>query len=613
MPTVIPFQGELDDTRQFVPFVGGLDAPPAPTSLPQALSAASAARAGAGGPLSQEAATNLGAGIVQGAVRDPGLSLARGAQWAGQNIPAVGQVAGNMPDDWVDSLTAARNAYDQKYGKSSAAAVGRTVGQMAPATLAGMGAGAVASRLPIVGNLLSGAAEGGPITRLLSLGGQGSVQGAAGAAATSGQSDVPFGQQLKTGALAGGFLNPIVGAAAGIKNALTVDPDTAALAQAAVSHGMPLRASQISNSPALRYFDAMLRITPFSGYGQNSAELQTAFNRAAALTMGESADRLSPTVFQNARTRIGGVFDDVANNTTINPTAATDLVNTLANIETRASRLTGQEYGAVRSHVDDVMDALSNNGGTIPGDVYLSLTKKGSPLFDAMDNDNSNISQRAHDIKDALDQALQSSATPEQAAALGAARSQWKNMKTLAPLLGRADTIGGALPSMGDISPAALRARVNQVFGPEAAAMGYDGDLGQLAQIGQRFLKEPPSSGTAERSMFSPINLLAEAGGVGAGIAAGHFGPAIAPEIAVPAGIVAGAALPAVWGASAAMRSPGLRNSLISRGLGSFSYDPARYTTNVYQPNAPGVLDLAYRYGAPLAGALANRPGSSTP
>ena len=73
-------------------------------------------------------------------------------------------------------------------------------------------------------------------------------------------------------------------------------------------------------------------------------------------------------------------------------------------------------------------------------------------------------------------------------------------MKTIEPLTLRADVVGGATPSTGNINPAGLRAVVNRSFGNAAYAEPGQVPLNDLANIGQRFLKETPSSQTSERS-----------------------------------------------------------------------------------------------------------------
>lgn len=536
-----------------------------------------------------EPGTALSQGVVQGALRDPGLALARGVGVLGEAVPPV---ATDAAAAWEQSLRAARADYEAKYGSSAMAGAGRVLGSMVPTAAVGGVANALLRPLPLVGNMLTAGSTGGPFERLASTVGQGAVQGAIGGAVSSGQSDEPLLNQVERGAAFGGAVNPLTSAAAGVRGGLMIDPETARLAQSAVAKGMPLRAAQLSNSQAVRYLDSALRYTPFSGYGSNTAEFQTAFNRALNMSFGEDADKLTSGVLQRAASRMGAGFDRIGAQASadISDPAA---LGRLADIETRARlNLTDQEYAIVQRHIDDVVNKAASTGGVIPGDAYLSLVKKGAPLYDMIDSTNPNIERAGMGIKDVLDSAAQKSLTPDQAAEFQDLRRQYKNFITARPLAVRSDTVGGATPSVGDVSPEALRARVNQVYGADNAAMGYAGEIGELAQIGQRF-KEARSPGTAEK--YTAMNLLGKAASLGGLAAGGHFGlEYLPPEYGVPAGIAAAAAVPGIRGIGNVMQSPALRDSIISSSLGG----RAGPISNM--------LDLSYRYGAPTAGILAN-------
>jgi hypothetical protein len=72
-----------------------------------------------------------------------------------------------------------------------------------------------------------------------------------------------------------------------------------------------------------------------------------------------------------------------------------------------------------------------------------------------------------------------------------------------------------AAATTGDISPAGLMQAVRASYG-DMAYTGGGGDLGNLARIAQRFLKEPPDSGTAGR--LSALEAMTRAGGTIGGI-----------------------------------------------------------------------------------------------
>jgi hypothetical protein len=82
------------------------------------------------------------------------------------------------------------------------------------------------------------------------------------------------------------------------------------------------------------------------------------------------------------------------------------------------------------------------------------------------------------------------SISPADSKAWQTARSQYRNLKTVEDLIEKADA--------GDLSPALLLNAVRK-SNPNFA-YGSGGDLGDLARIGQQFLKDRvPNSGTAER------------------------------------------------------------------------------------------------------------------
>ena len=336
----------------------------------------------------------------------------------------------------------------------------------------------------------------------------------------------------------------------------TVDPNTAALAQTARNNfGIPVGAGEVSANPTVRFLNSVVNKLPGSGGSAHRENMQTAFNRSVAETFGENAERITPQVMAQARDRIGAVFEDVATRTpTIHadPRFAMDLRRTIR--DAQATMSAGEVEPLIRQ-VQNIAGLVDPHTNTITGQVYQNLTRLGTPLDRAMQSPNPNIRNAARDIREALDDVMERSATPEAVADLQAARGQWRNLRTVEPLVAKAST--------GDISPALLQGRVNTSFkGTHGAAYGGGGDLKTLADIGQRFMKEPPSSGTAERGML--MHLLGGFGSGVAGLAAGLSPKEAAVAMLAPVGgAVAGR------GIGAGLRSEGLTNRLINNSLGN--------------------------------------------
>jgi hypothetical protein len=347
---------------------------------------------------------------------------------------------------------------------------------------------------------------------------------------------------------AGAAANRIVG---------TVDPNTAALAQTARQQfGIPVGAGEVSSNPSVRFVNSVVNKLPGSGGVAHRDEMQTEFNRSVSNTFGEDAARVTPQVMAQARDRIGNVFESVAQRTPFihaDPRLATELQQTIHDAQ---ATMTPEEVTPLIHQVRNIASLVDPQTNTITGETYQNLTRRGAPLDRAMQSPNPNIRNAASDIRESLDGAMERSATPDVVDDLHTARQQWRNLRTVEPLVAKAPT--------GDISPALLQGRVNTSFkGTYGSAYGGGGDLKTLSDIGQRFMKEPPSSGTAERGMM--MHFLGGAGAGGVGVLSGEI-PLKAAALAA-AGTLGSAALGR--GVGAGLRSNVLTNSLINRSLGN--------------------------------------------
>ncbi len=289
----------------------------------------------------------------------------------------------------------------------------------------------------------------------------------------------------------------------------------------------------------------------------NAAAQQAGWNRALAAQMGESAPSITPDVMDAAATRIGGVFNAVAQRTTIR--ADNSFMAALHGIETDAAQtLPASEQAPINTQIGNLRDAAATGNGTISGDAYQALTRRGAPLDRLAQSGDPNLMFAGQQIRNALDDAFQRSASPADQAALTEARAQWRAMKTIQPLAEKSTT--------GDISPALLMGQVRSAsarFDGSTSGMAYTGGgpMGDLARIGQAFLKAPPDSGTAARML---TNSLFTGGIGGAAIAGGNP----ATLLTAPASLAANRLL------GAYVRSDGFANRLIRSGLAGPNVPP---------------------------------------
>lgn len=464
------------------------------------------------------------------------------------------------PENTLPSGSDVSNPILTRTGEYIPTTPGQRLAQTAVDTVFGsLGPGVRGAPAPVNG-LISGIVRQAPVLGATGAFGQG-VSDATGDPLLGVAATAALPAALRAG---GATVNRIVG---------TVDPNTAALAETARNRfDIPVGAGEVSSNPTVRFINSVVNKLPGSGGGAHREEMQTGFNRAVANTFGENAERITPQVMARARDRIGQVFEGVAARTPVihaDPQLATELRTTIQNAQ---ASMTADEVEPLIRQVQNIAGLVDPHTSTITGDIYQNLTRRGTPLDRAMQSPNPNIRASAREIREALDGAMERSAPPEVVDDLRAARGQWRNLRTVEPLVAKAPT--------GDISPALLQGRVNTSFkGTHGSAYGGGGDLKTLSDIGQRFMKEPPSSGTAERGMI--MHLLGGAGTAGIGLATSQV-PLSAALMGL-GGTVGSALLSR--GVGAGLRSNALTESLINRSLGHPNHNAlTNYLTNATLP-----------------------------
>lgn len=462
-----------------------------------------------------------------------------------KGLPIVGPALAGAVED-----LAARGRYftrgeDYATAKGNVNALVENATKQHPiASTAGEITGGVAGTVPIIAAAPSAFGVGLPLWSSILRGG---VSGAAlgGLDAAARGQDAGIG--AVGGAVGGAVANPI-GMGVSRVFASKVAPEVARLADKAIRQfNIPLSADQLSQNPMVRFGSSVMNKFPMSGGPAFEGRQRQAFTKAVAGMMGENADSLTPQVMARARTRIGQGFEYAANNTPqigADTQLGQDLASIVNDIRSPMDReLTAGERKVVEKHLKSVVDLFKSGGGSISGQQYQQLTRRGTALDKAMHSDNPNIRYYAGQIRQALDGALERFAPADAAAKLAEARKQWWVMKTIEDLAEKAP--------LGQISPALLMGAVRR----NAPSVAYqtNNDLMDLARIGQVFMKPPPSSGTGERSWI--MHLLESLGmGLGGGYAAHHL-----------AGVGAGLAAPSILGRAAGitLRNPALTNALV--------------------------------------------------
>jgi hypothetical protein len=527
-------------------------------------------------------AERLGLGAVRG-VGDVADTIAQGIAATGTGganllanagviAPGTNAAVQNWGAGVNQGIVVDRNNFDAVAANSPAAQVGRVGGQIiGTAPLLGAGGAAIEGATGI-------GAAAGPVESALMAG---TGAGAGASALTSSASDEPLGNQIAFGGLTGAAMFPAGYAAsalgAGLRRGIfgAASPETAQLAQTARNqYGIPVTAGQISSNPMMRFADSVLQRLPFSGYGARTAEQQSAFNRGVAQTFGENTDTVNSATINRARDRIGTMFDSVAARTPVIQADQPFYQHLGTILNDARSVLPQSEIAPLENQMRDLLTTVDPQTHTFSGETYQALTRKGAPLDRAIQSKDPNVRYYAAQVREALDDAMQRSAPQGAQDDLLEARRQWRALKTVEPI---------ATPKKaptGDIRPALLATQ---------AAKSYprgNGPLSDLAAIGQRFLTEPPSSGTSERLLAMKLGATA-LGAAGIGGAAYEIDPEnFQRNAALGIGALAGGRA-----LSAVLRSHALANSLIRSGMGGGVRYPS---ANLLSRAAPAAA-LTYR------------------
>ena len=284
--------------------------------------------------------------------------------------------------------------------------------------------------------------------------------------------------------------------AMGSRAAAAIDPVKRASARVAQRAGIPLHASQVSDSIPAKTAASMGKYFPFSGARGAAQRQQAAFNRAVSKTFGADSEQLTDDVIQNARQKIGQEFDAIyaRNDVPIDP----NTVRRLVALETSLNRrLTTDEAKVLSGQLDDILQEAAGTG-SMTGQKYQALRTQ---IMKAESPDR--IGFAVKELRQELDNIAAQAVGPQDAAALKVARGQWANLKTTEGILKQVAGAGG------DVRPSAIWPAIRK---------GSTKEMRELGRLGQVLLKDPiPDSGTAGRNVL--VGLMTGggmAGGVGA-------------------------------------------------------------------------------------------------
>lgn len=300
------------------------------------------------------------------------------------------------------------------------------------------------------------------------------------------------GAESFAGSLAGSGLGKLATKALQpFKNSASVAPEAAK--DAASRLGVNLRADELTGSRSLGWLSGGLNDLPLSaGMAQRGESARhAAINTAAAKSIGQQADKLSPEVLAKAADDIGHAIRGTVKGEQIDLSKG-GFAAGLSSLE----KINEARKGFASPAIREVIESARSLGDKIDGDLYQDLrsqiAKQARDAFRANDNSRSHALDR---VRKLLDAAADSSLPAEKSAALKAARKQWANLETLER---------GMVVEGGNVSPARVAAALRQQYDKAFKRGKLSGELPDIAKLGETF-KPLPQSGTTPRAIYSAL------------------------------------------------------------------------------------------------------------
>jgi hypothetical protein len=266
----------------------------------------------------------------------------------------------------------------------------------------------------------------------------------------------------------------------------TLEAGKQALAQKAIDAGIPINLHQLSGNKFVRMAGEASESLPLAG--SKRAKRQSKFTQGVIKAIDSEAahEKLTPEVFAEIQDKAGEEIGDISARTPVPHDA-------LGDINAVARHDTPDVQGVVKAYTDDFKTVADANDGVIPGTELRKLRTE--VQLRARTTSNGDLRNTLGNLVSKIDDALTEHAADGDMPALLDARRRYAISKAVEPLVAKS--------ADGEISPAGLMGRVTaDNAGKRRMARGNGGELGDYARIGQQFLKEQVSSGTAERNLL---------------------------------------------------------------------------------------------------------------
>jgi len=314
-----------------------------------------------------------------------------------------------------------------------------------------------------------------------------------------------------------------------------LDPATKDLAREAHGMGFRLTPDQVYGNKYGKFAGELAGENPLV---KNTREHNNAvFNQKLVDLVGGDGPKLTRKIYAEAMQNAGTTIGDIAEKTPVPINQGF-----VAQLRANGANQLPEVSNIVNGFVDQIDKAAGKpekllGGGRAAGDRTLdgvAFRRINTAIAKRMrETANGDLRSALSNLQDDLLEHRSQFMDSKDRVAYDQARKFYAIGKTLEPLVAKAPT--------GDIPPALLLGVLNRnALGKSLVSQGAAGDLGKLADIGQKFMKPLPSSGTAERAfmqnlMTHPIGTAASTGVAAltspAAAAYNRFGPDVTQRL----------------------------------------------------------------------------------
>jgi hypothetical protein len=300
-----------------------------------------------------------------------------------------------------------------------------------------------------------------------------------------------------------------------------IDPYKLQTFRKAHAMGIPVSPAMLTDNKMFQMINSIAENTPLSG--SPLKQRQTLFNQKLIETIGgdSATKKLTPDIYDKTLDKWGSEIGNLSSKYDVPP--SNKLKSDLAQITEDAGYETTDNARIIDKYVSQLSKLTSDaeaKGESINGEALRKLrTRLTTQMRSAKDGD---LKQALGNINEVMLDSIESQMTPEDINKFREARSYYRNGML----------VRDVVSPEGEVSPSALMNRMRATSQLKMdMARDRAGDLGDLANIGQLFLKESP---TGLKGKLSGLSVPGFEVGVGAGIGS---------TLGVPGAVAAGAGM----------------------------------------------------------------------